>query len=184
MGKTVDQMAQTQRVEADQIVRILREWHWVSDGSITKNGERAGLYTTNGGTVLRLPSLAEHRIIKAIRTPSKYRATDGHLLDSRAEWMIDEWLNRNGIPHEADVPLPFLVHARPARCDFYLPEQNVYIEFWGLDTPEYLERKAYKIRQYEALGLRRIDLGDRDLFDLDKSMGAQCLVGSSLRPTR
>ena len=30
MGETVDQMAQTQRVEADQIVRILQEWRWVS----------------------------------------------------------------------------------------------------------------------------------------------------------
>ena len=93
---------------------------------------------------MRLPSLAEHRIIEAIKTPSKYRAADGHRLDSRAEWMIDEWLRQNGIPHEVDAPLPFLVHTKPARCDFYLPEQNVYIEFWGLDTLEYLERKGTK----------------------------------------
>ncbi len=97
--------------------------------------------------------------------PAKYRATDGHLVRSRAEMLIDNWLYMSGIVHAVERKLPI---EEDVYCDFYIPSQKVYIEFWGMEgKPSYDERKAEKVAIYERYAFHLVELGDEDIANLD-----------------
>lgn len=99
------------------------------------------------------------------RFPAKFRATDGHLVRSRAEMLIDNWLYMQGIVHAVERKLPI---EEDVYCDFYLPTGKVYIEYWGLENdPKYAARKAEKQAIYKRYGLNLVDLVDDDIMGLD-----------------
>ena len=71
-----------------------------------------------------------------------FRTEDGHMVRSKAEQIIDNWLYHKGIVHayERRVPIEEEVY-----CDFFIPlGQKVWIEFWGLEEEKYLKRKELK----------------------------------------
>lgn len=98
--------------------------------------------------------------------PATFRTQDGHMVRSRAEVLIDNWLYMQGIVHAYERRLPI---EEECYCDFYLPGgKGVYIEFWGRDSdPKYRERKAVKQAIYSKHGLRLIELGDAEIERLD-----------------
>ncbi len=51
--------------------------------------------------------------------------------------------------------------------DFYLTQSDIYIEFWGLETPKYLKRKSKKIKIYKKNRLKLIQMDDDSLRDLN-----------------
>ena len=53
------------------------------------------------------------------------------------------------------------------RPDFYLPELDVYIEYWGLDTPQYKMSMYKKQILYQQEGKRLISVYPKDLPVLD-----------------
>ena len=53
------------------------------------------------------------------------------------------------------------------RPDFYLPELDLYIEYWGLDTPQYKMSMYKKQMLYQQEGKRLISVYPRDLPSLD-----------------
>lgn len=102
------------------------------------------------------------------RWPARYRTIDGHYVRSRAEWMIDVWLSHHGIAHAYERKLPIAENAIP---DFYLPQGNVYIEFWGKeDEADYARRMREKQEIYRRNGLRLISLTDAEMYSLDDHM--------------
>ena len=102
--------------------------------------------------------------------PRKIRTTDGHYVRSRAEAMIDDYLYMVAkVVHAYERKLPVEEHVI---SDFYIPAGEghgpVYIEFWGLDgSPEYRARKEEKQSVYKEHGLNLINLGDKELANLD-----------------
>ncbi len=102
--------------------------------------------------------------------PANFRTQDGHMVRSRAEVLIDNWLYMQGIVHAYERRLPI---EEECYCDFYLPGakmggKGVYIEFWGLESdPKYRERKAAKQAIYAKHALRLIELGDAEIERLD-----------------
>jgi len=99
------------------------------------------------------------------RFPARFRATDGHLVRSRAEMLIDKWLYMQGIVHAVERKLPI---EEDVYCDFYLPTGKVYIEYWGLENdPKYAARKAEKKAIYKRYGLNLVELVDDDIMGLD-----------------
>lgn len=56
----------------------------------------------------------------------KFRAADGHMCDSFAECVIDDWLNKNGVVHERNFPYP----GSKMTVDFRVG--HVFIEYFGL----------------------------------------------------
>ena len=50
------------------------------------------------------------------------------------------------------------------RPDFYLPEFDLYIEYWGMDTPEYVENMRRKRILYQQARKKLISISYRD-FD-------------------
>ena len=106
--------------------------------------------------------------------PAKYRTQDGHMVRSRAEAMIDDYLYQNRIVHAYERRLPI---EEDLLCNFYLPEQKVYIEFWGMESdPRYRERKAAKQAVYEKNGFRLVELGDEDVQSLDDTLPRKLLA--------
>lgn len=77
------------------------------------------------------------------RFPATFRTQDGHMVRSRDEILIDNWLYMQGIVHAYERRLPI---EEECYCDFYLPGgKGVYIEFWGRESdPTYQERQAAK----------------------------------------
>ena len=97
--------------------------------------------------------------------PGTYRTKDGHWVRSRAEVIIDDALYYYGIPHayERKIPVEENIYS-----DFYLPQQKVYIEFWGYENnPKYLKRKEVKQEIYKKYDLNLIELNDNHIKNLD-----------------
>ncbi|UYM16349.1 hypothetical protein [Endozoicomonas euniceicola] len=97
--------------------------------------------------------------------PAKLRSADGHMVRSKAEMLIDNWLYIAEIVHAYERKLPV---DEDVYCDFYIPTGKVYIEFWGLENDKkYQKRKAEKIKIYEKYNLNLIQLNDNEIQNLD-----------------
>lgn len=96
---------------------------------------------------------------------ANHRAIDGHLVHSKAEMLIDNWLYIAEIVHAYERKLPI---EENVYCDFYIPTGKVYIEYWEYDNdPKYLARKEKKCAVYEKYGFKLIQLNDADIHNLD-----------------
>ncbi|MDP6524162.1 MAG: HEAT repeat domain-containing protein [Kiritimatiellia bacterium] len=94
------------------------------------------------------------------------KARDGTLVQSKGERRIAEWLSRHGIAYRYDTKYRIIGEFQ-IRPDFYLPELDVYIEYWGLDTPKYKMSMYKKQTLYQQEGKRLISIYPRDLPGLD-----------------
>ena len=103
--------------------------------------------------------------------PPTIRASDGHMVRSRAEAMIDAWLYENRIVHAYER----LVRVEQKMyCDFYLPEYDLHIEFWGLESnPKYKVRKEKKLEIYRENELRLVEIKDEHIDNLDDYLMSQ-----------
>jgi Mn-dependent DtxR family transcriptional regulator len=96
---------------------------------------------------------------------AKHRTTDGHMVRSKAEMLIDNWLYMAEIVHAYERKLPI---EENVYSDFYIPTGKVYIEYWGFENnPRYLDRKKKKIKLYEKYGFNLIQLEDKEVQNLD-----------------
>lgn len=96
---------------------------------------------------------------------AEHRATDGHMVSSKAEMLIDNWLYMEGIVHAYERKLPI---EEDMYCDFYIPTGKIYIEFWGLENdPKYAKRKETKKAIYQKYGFKLIELTDKKVYNPD-----------------
>lgn len=97
--------------------------------------------------------------------PAQYRTMDGHYVRSKSEVIIDDWLYINEITHAYERKIPV---EENLCCDFFIPKNRVYIEFWGLeDDPAYVKNKQRKLEVYKKYQLNLISLRDSDIKNLD-----------------
>jgi hypothetical protein len=92
-----------------------------------------------------------------IEDQKKIRAVDGTLVQSDGERRIAEWLAVRRIAYRYDARLR-IIEGFQIRPDFYLPEYDVYIEYWGMDTPRYKAGMYLKQDLYMQAGKRLISL--------------------------
>ena len=85
------------------------------------------------------------------------RAADGTLVQSDGERIIAEWLSAQHIAFRYDERFR-IVEGYAIRPDFYLPEFDVYIEYWGMDTADYKIGMLKKQKLYQQEGKRLISL--------------------------
>ena len=101
-----------------------------------------------------------------------YQCADGHYVRSLSEQSIDNWLYNNGYQHSYEKSV--YMKTKPdavVLSDFYLPQEDIYIEFWGIENDEqYEKRKQEKIKLYNENNLNRIDLTKEDIKRLDDIM--------------
>ncbi|WP_422442156.1 MULTISPECIES: hypothetical protein [unclassified Endozoicomonas] len=97
--------------------------------------------------------------------PATLRTADGHMVRSKAEMLIDNWLYMAEIVHAYERKLPI---EEDMYCDFYIPTGKVYIEYWGYENDDkYIARKKQKIDLYNKYGFHLIQLNDDDVKNLD-----------------
>jgi len=103
--------------------------------------------------------------------PANLRTPDGHYVRSRAEILIDDFLYKNGIVHAYERRVNI---DEDMYCDFYIPTQKLYIEFWGLEENEqYAERKKKKLELYAKYNLKLIEVNNSDIENLDENLASK-----------
>ena len=95
---------------------------------------------------------------------TQFKCYDGHVTRSKGEVIIDNHLTRLNIEHEYEQTIR--VNGHKIKYDWYLPEYEVYIEYWGYFGKEYLERKEEKIELYDEGDLNLISIEDIMLEDI------------------
>lgn len=93
-------------------------------------------------------------------------AQDGTVVQSQGERRIAEWFTARGLAYRYDAKFRIIGEFQ-IRPDFYLPEFDVYIEYWGLDTPQYKMSMYKKQMLYQQEGKRLVSVYPRDLPSLD-----------------
>jgi hypothetical protein len=94
-------------------------------------------------------------------------ARDGTLVQSKGEKQIAEWLTAHGFAYRYDSKYRIISEFQ-IRPDFYLPELDVYIEYWGMDTPQYKMSMYKKQMLYQQEGKRLVSIYPKDLSVLDQ----------------
>lgn len=111
--------------------------------------------------------------------PTK-RTIDGHMVRSLSEVIIDGWFYDRRIVHAYERLVP--VEQQTMYCDFYLPEYDLYIEFWGLeDDPKYEARKKKKLEVYRQNKLKLLEIKKQHIDNLDDYLTSQ-LVEFGYKP--
>ncbi len=93
-------------------------------------------------------------------------AKAGTLVQSDGERLIADWLAANDIAFRYDERFRIL-SGHAVRPDFYLPELDVYIEYWGMNTADYKIGMLKKQQLYQQEGKRLISLHPPDKPRLD-----------------
>lgn len=94
-----------------------------------------------------------------------YKCDDGHYVRSRGEKIIDDFLYKNRIVHAYENKICF---EENYLYDFYLPEKDVYIEFWGIENNEnYIKNRKEKQYLYSKQKKNVISLEPEDIKDIE-----------------
>ena len=99
--------------------------------------------------------------------PAEYRCDNSIYVRSLSELCIANWLYANRTPFEYERKVYFSASNESALCDFYLPDYNAYIEFWGLSNDKNYEYyKRWKENNYRRNIILLISLYPNDLKNL------------------
>lgn len=90
-----------------------------------------------------------------------FRCIDGHKVKSEQEVDVDNYLYNHRIVHSYELEINEKLHP-----DFYIPEYDVYIEYWSsANNPDYFEEAAFKLIEYAKKKLTVIGLYREDLIN-------------------
>ena len=184
-------------IKAQRLNAILKELGWVERATKGWKPTDAGVemkasqteYRPTGVPFVKWPkSILENRILQEAvsdykgnssssaspsmsdfrqKFPANLRTMDGHMVRSRAEVLIDNYLYNAGLVHAYERKLPV---EEDVYSDFYLPDKRIYIEYWGLENePKYAARKETKQAIYSKYKDRfhLIELGNDEIANLD-----------------
>jgi len=98
------------------------------------------------------------------RKISRFRCLDGHLVRSKGELIIDNYFFFLGIKHIYEKVI--FLRGNKIKCDWFLPEYNVYVEYWGYSGKRYLKRKNEKLKLYQKEKMRLISIENSMFFDI------------------
>jgi hypothetical protein len=97
---------------------------------------------------------------------------------SKAERVIADYFTRHGIPYYYEAMATtndwFIFKAEISRPDFYLPQYNLFVEYWGLvdshdpgTRDNYIRTMRWKMAQYRSNKIRFISIYPSNLNNLD-----------------
>lgn len=109
---------------------------------------------------------------------SKITCKDGHIVKSKAEYMIDDYLYGHNIIHAYEKGLPYgATEKEVLHPDFYLPNylgdgKHVYIEYWGFNENniQYTNTKKFKLEIYKKKHITLISVCEKDTYDIETSL--------------
>lgn len=109
-------------------------------------------------------------------------ARAGTLVQSDGERLIADWLTAHNLAYRYDERFRIL-SGHAVRPDFYLPELDLYIEYWGMDTADYKIGMLKKQQLYQQEGKRLISLHPADKPRLDSVLCAKLALFGHLIPS-
>lgn len=123
----------------------------------------------------------------------RYTCKDGHIVKSKSERAIDDYLFEHGIPHAYERELPYgATEKEVLHPDFYLPDylgegEHVYIEHWGYNENniQYTKTKKFKMPIYRKLEItlvctyEKTDMGKIDTV-LDRKLNKAFIKVNSI----
>jgi len=95
---------------------------------------------------------------------NKYRCLDGHRVRSKGELIIDNYLFFLGISHTYEKVI--FLRGNKLKCDWFLPECDVYIEYWGYSGNRYLKRKKQKLNLYKKEKKKLVSIENWMFYDI------------------
>jgi len=93
--------------------------------------------------------------------PAEQRCEDGHYVRSKSEQIIDNWLYNHNYMHAYEQIV--FGDDKEYIPDFYLKNEDCYIEYWGKEEETYLLKKDEKLAFYKKQGIKIISLDDKDI---------------------
>ena len=102
----------------------------------------------------------------------QYRTADGHYVKSAEEVIIDNWLYMAAIVHAYGRKLPV---EKSIYSSFYIPTENVYVEYTGNEEEQTVRATQQKIDAYKKHKLKLIELNESDLKNLDNALPKKLL---------
>lgn len=126
--------------------------------------------------------LARRNFEMQVEMQKTVEARDGTIVQSKGEKCIAEWLTAHGLAYRYDQKFRIIGEFQ-IRPDFYLPELDVYIEYWGLDTPQYKMSMYKKQALYQQEGKRLISVYPKDLPALDVLMKSKLRLFGGAPPS-
>ncbi len=189
---SVTSLAKSKGISSSRMHAILQEMGWlnlhVQGWQLTPQGKKVGgqehQNEKTGTSYVMWPSDVEQKehfkntlaSLLADNIPQSYEpcaCLDGHEVKSKALMIIDNWLYCTGLVHAVGRQLAV---DNSLVCDFYLPQGQIYLEFWGSEhTPAYLKQKMAKKGLYKQHELNVIELHQEDLSRLDTILPKQLL---------
>lgn len=97
---------------------------------------------------------------------------DGTFVQSDGERRISDWLSINNISYRYDERIR-IIDGMAIRPDFYLPELDLYIEYWGMDTADYKIGMLKKQKLYQQEGKKLISLYFKDKQQIEQKISAK-----------
>lgn len=101
-----------------------------------------------------------------VEAAKRLRTVDQVAVQSRGEKRIGDWLAQHHIAYHYDERIR-LAGDLAIRPDFYLPEFDLYIEYWGMDTEEYVDNMRKKQFLYQRDHKKLISLSWRELDNVE-----------------
>jgi DNA helicase IV len=113
---------------------------------------------------------------RRIRRPSI--TLTGQIVRSNGEKTIADYLTRRNTPYCYEVQATtndwFVFKSNISKPDFFLPQYNLFVEYWGLvDAPtsgtkyDYIRTMRWKMAKYRGNSIRFISLYPSNLHELD-----------------
>lgn len=106
---------------------------------------------------------------------------DGHQVKSQGERIIDDFLFNNRIVHSysPNVTEIDINSEQSIEADWFIPiissNKGIYIEYWGMNTKEYLENKKRKKEQYVKNNIPFIQIEKEEPFEDIRILEARIL---------
>jgi len=116
--------------------------------------------------------LESHDFESTVESAKRKRTTGGTAVQSWGEKRIAEFLEAEKIAYYYDERYR-ISGADTIRPDFYLPEFDLYIEYYGMDTPEYNENRRRKHFLYQRAAKKLISVSFRDDAALVETLKAK-----------
>jgi len=104
--------------------------------------------------------LGEYRFKKKVSEGLKIKTQRGDSVQSHGEKIIANHLFQNNIRYVYDIPMRLsFFQYKKIRPDFFLPELDIYIEYWGMKgDPNYDRKTEWKTSLYTKYNKKLISL--------------------------
>lgn len=162
-------------------VRVRRKLDcpWIDRGSLLPLIKRGFIKVSRRG-ILVFPNKLSPRLLDELyrifleipqqfrtrKEATEFKAKDGHYTNSYGERYVDDWLHAH-LSHKHLYNFSQELNGQVIRCDWYLPDLELYVEYWEAPGPTHNGAVNLKQKLYADHSLKVVNLYENDLPSLD-----------------